>query len=160
MDILRGEEIHHLIQDPVYKGVGLRITETEISLVPCRTTTTRELRKGIEYLTAVARHLDLRDHLYASLLSEADHFADLLLRVVPTIAADRVRGNMPSVTGVPPGHKVRLATISSLAYQLRNALDLQAPSTAIREMPVKLIELIPSHLIKKSEDKGEGHIVT
>ena len=103
----------------------------------------------MQYLLAVPRHLDLRDHRDPSGGSVGNDLPCLLLGVVPSVGTWRPLLRIAPVALYPPLYPVALGAIGGPLSEAWAALDLQAPATGIGEVPVEPIELVPLHLIEQ-----------
>ena len=102
----------------------------------------------MQHLLTVARHLDLRDHRDPSGGSVGNDLTCLLLGVVSSVGTGRPLLSIAPVTLYPPLHPVALGAIGGSLSEEWTALDFQAPTAGIGEVPVEAIELIPLHLVE------------
>ena len=130
MDIFRGEELHHLCENPFEKGENAIVTRAEVG-TGIGLSLTSEVGISREHLVAMARHFNLwnnGDVLFSCISHDVAHF---VLCVISTIRARIAGMAVTPVVFAPPFSPVVLCSISGFFNQFGVFLHLQTPSTAI-----------------------------
>ena len=129
MDISAREQLCKLLYDRAEDLIGLFAARVE------RTALAVNLRNGLHGRLGMAGHIYFRDHLYMSCRRIFHNFTDIVLsvelcrRISVTIAAD-----------------------GTCLAQLRIGLYLDAPALTVGKMPVKAVEFVSCHHVKKLLD--------
>ncbi|ENN84750.1 hypothetical protein RHSP_08534 [Rhizobium freirei PRF 81] len=152
MEILRGEELDHFVEDLGEEFVGrldgrvqgiVRIA-LDGMIALRRFLTVRQIRQGDEGRGAVAGDIDLRHDLDAECGGMSDDLAHVILRVE---AADR----FGAIAELRQQRLVRPAQNAG-GRQLRIGADLQSPCLIVRQVPMEDVELQPGENVEQAQD--------
>ena len=143
MDILRGEQVDDLRQHILQESEGSLLAHTEVAM-PVRLARTREFRISRQHLFAMSRHLDFRNHLDVPFFGVCQQLADILLRVIPPVGSRRILLTIPG-TGLAPVHPRAVGPPCRELRQPRITVNLQAPSGAVGQVQVHLVQLQQRH---------------
>ena len=144
VDVLRGEELHDLGQNPLEELEGLVVAGAEHLLghapfAPHLVGAARAAQLGVggQCGEHVARKVDFGNHRDAVLGGVGHHVAHLILRVVSAVGG--------VVGGAPLLADHRMAAEGAHLRQTGVALDFEAPALVVGQVPVQRVELVQRH---------------
>src|SRR5574344_212543 len=133
MDIRRGEQFDNLFQYILQKSESNFFANAEFPIL-VRLTRTRKFRIGCEHFFAMPRHLYFRDDGDVVHRSIFHDIFNVMLSVVASIGTWRVLLAILPDAIAPPIIPVGFSAIGGLFNQFRIFLNLNSPSSGIREM--------------------------
>ena len=154
MDVLRGEDVHHLFQHVLEEVVCSDTARAEVHLL-VRFVCAREFGICGEHLCRVSRHLYFWHDSDATLSSVAHEVAQLVLSVVAAVCAlfafvlvlaSELAPLLPGLSFAP----------RSEAGETWVALNLDAPSGSVSEVKVEAVELILRHDVNLLLEERNG----
>ena len=154
MDVLRGEDVHHLFQYVLEEVVCSHAAWAEVHLL-VRLVRAREFWIGCEHLSRVARHLYFGHDSDATLCCVLHEVAQLVLSIVATVCAlfafilvlaSEFAPLLPGLSFAP----------CSKTGKARVALYLYAPACSVGEVEVEAVELILCHHVNLLLEERNG----
>ncbi len=151
VDILRGEEPDHLVEH-VFEELERRLAAHAEVRRGVGLARAREGRVDGQHLLAVARHLDLGDHLDVALAGILHHLADVVLGVETAVRLGVVA---PAVAGAAPAPcgPVGVGAPGGDLRELGIAVDRDAPARGVGQVPVHAVELVAGHQVELLHDE-------
>ena len=143
MDVLRGEDVHHLFQHVLEEVVCSDAARAEVHLL-VGFVRAREFGVGGEHLSRVSRHLYFWHDGDATLSSVAHEVAQLVLSVVAAVSASFALVHILASELAPLLPCLSFAPRSELG-EARVALNLDAPSGSVGEVKMESVELVLRH---------------
>ena len=166
MYIFTGKQFEKFRPDILAKFKDPILTRTQRrgkSTAPRTASGTSQPRITIDRLKKMSGHVDFRHYVDSPCRRISHHFADIFTGIIP--AVERI----PSLDTQPPGRNQKIGialprgasqaqrvlsvemTPGSLLRQFRVTPDLDPPPLIVSQMPMKLVEFEPGHLIQQCQ---------